>query len=233
MKILVVEDDARSRDLLVRYLSAKGHAVGTAEDGSSALESVVSAEPDLILLDGNLPVMDGWAVLEALRKFSPVPVIMVTVRDATRDKLAGLGLGADDYITKPFDLRELEARIDAVRRRYQAGAPGPAAPAARAGVLRAGEVVVDDERKEVRVRGRTVSLSPREYEILRLLATRPGKVFSSAEVLAAAWPDREGAAVEDVKKYVHMLRGKLEDNPARPQLILTVRGFGYRLAVPE
>jgi len=223
MNILVVEDDARSRELLVRYLSAKGHAVATAEDGSRALESVAASEPDLVLLDGNLPVMDGWAVLETLRKFSRVPVIMVTVRDATRDKLAGLGLGADDYITKPFDLRELEARIQAVMRRYQA-------QAASAGVIRAGEVVVDDERKEVTVRGKPVALSPREFEILRLLTSRPGKVFSSAEILGAAWPDREGATVEDVKKYIHMLRRKIERDPAKPRIIVTVRGFGYRLS---
>src|SRR3972149_5393239 len=134
MNILVVEDDARSRELLVRYLSAKGHAVATAEDGSRALESVAASEPDLVLLDGNLPVMDGWAVLETLRKFSRVPVIMVTVRDATRDKLAGLGLGADDYITKPFDLRELEARIQAGVRRYQAeGGPAGGVPPGEGG----------------------------------------------------------------------------------------------------
>jgi len=223
MNILVVEDDARSRELLVRYLSAKGHAVATAEDGSRALESVAASEPDLVLLDGNLPVMDGWVVLEALRKFSRVPVIMVTVRDATRDKLAGLGLGADDYITKPFDLRELEARIQAVMRRYQA-------EAATAGVIRTGEVVVDDERKEVTIRGKPVNLSPREFEILRLLASRPGKVFSGAEILAAVWPDPEGATVEDVKKYIHMLRGKIERDPAKQRIIVTVRGFGYRLS---
>ncbi len=223
MNILIVEDDARSRELLVRYLSAKGYAVATAGEGTHALESVAAAEPDLVLLDGNLPVMDGWAVLEALRKFSRVPVIMVTVRDATRDKLAGLRLGADDYITKPFDLRELEARIQAVMRRYLA-------QAATAGVVRSGEVVVDDERKEVTVRGKPATLSPREFEILRLLASRPGKVFSSAEILAAAWPDREGATGEDVKKYIHMLRAKIEPDPGHPRLIVTVRGFGYRLA---
>ncbi len=223
MNILVVEDDARSRELLVRYLSAKGHAVAIAEDGSRALESVAASEPDLMLLDGNLPVMDGWAVLESLRKFSRVPVIMVTVRDAARDKLAGLGLGADDYVTKPFDLRELEARIQAVMRRYLA-------QAATAGVIRSGEVVADDDRKEVTIRGKPVSLSPREYEVLRLLVSRPGKVFSSAEILAAAWPDRESATVEDVKKYIHMLRGKIERDPAKPRIIVTVRGFGYRLS---
>ena len=218
MKLLVVEDDIHSRDLLVRYLSAKGYTVATAADGARALEHLAAAEPDLVLLDGNLPGMDGWAVLEALREFSRVPVIMVTVRDATQDKLAGLALGADDYVTKPFDLRELEARIAAVLRRSQAAAPG---------VLRAGVLVLNDERKEVSVRGRPVALSPREFDLLRLLASRPGRVFSTAEILAAVWPER--GAAEDVKKYIHLLRVKIERDPGRPELITTVRGFGYRL----
>ncbi|MGH7418718.1 MAG: response regulator transcription factor, partial [Candidatus Rokuibacteriota bacterium] len=200
-----MEDDARSRDLLARYLAAKGHAVATAEDGARALESVVAVEPDLVLLDVNLPVMDGWGVLETVRGFSRVPVIMVTVRDAAPDKVAGLQRGADDYITKPFDLRELEARIEAVMRRYQ---PPPSE------VIRAGDVALDNERKEVRVRGQIVALSPREFELLRLLASRPGKTFSSEEIVAAVWADREAAATEDVKKYVHMLRAKIERDPS-------------------
>ncbi|MGH2453731.1 MAG: response regulator [bacterium] len=218
-----MEDDARSRDLLTRYLAAKGHAVATAEDGARALESVVAVEPDLVLLDVNLPVMDGWGVLETVRGFSRVPVIMVTVRDAAPDKVAGLQRGADDYITKPFDLRELEARIEAVMRRYQ---PPPSE------VIRAGDVALDNERKEVRVRGQIVALSPREFELLRLLASRPGKTFSSEEIVAAVWADREAAATEDVKKYVHMLRAKIERDPSSPRIVVTVRGFGYRLSAP-
>lgn len=218
-----MEDDARSRDLLARYLAAKGHAVATAEDGARALESVVAAEPDLVLLDVNLPVMDGWGVLETVRGFSRVPVIMVTVRDAAPDKVAGLQGGADDYITKPFDLRELEARIEAVMRRYR---PPPSE------VIRAGDVALDNERKEVRVRGQIVALSPREFELLRLLASRPGKTFSSEEIVAAVWADREAAATEDVKKYVHMLRAKIERDPSSPRIVVTVRGFGYRLSAP-
>jgi DNA-binding response OmpR family regulator len=224
MKILVVEDDARSRDLLVRYLSAKGHAVTTAEDGNRALETVAADAPELVLLDVNLPVIDGWGVLEAVRKFSRVPVIMVTVRDTAQDKIAGLDLGADDYIAKPFDLRELDARIQAVMRRYQAASPA---------VISTGELLLDNERKEVIVRGQPVALSPREFELLRVLASRPGKVFSSGEILAAVWPDREGAASEDVKKYVHMLRAKIERDPASPKIIVTARGFGYRFALPS
>jgi DNA-binding response OmpR family regulator len=223
MRILVVEDDARSRDLLVRYLAAKGHQVTTADDGSRALATIAAEEPDLVLLDVNLPTTDGWRVLESMRKFSRVPVIMVTVHDTPQDKVAGLDLGADDYITKPFDLRELDARINAVARRASPPAPR---------VIRAGDLTLDDERKEVVVRGRPVTLSPKEYELLRLLASRPGKVFSTDEIVAAVWPDRDAAAAEDVKKYVHMLRTKIEEHPGQPKIVLTVRGFGYRFAPP-
>jgi DNA-binding response OmpR family regulator len=223
MKILVVEDDARSRELLVKYLGSKGHEVSAAEDGSRALTAAVSVAPDLILLDVNLPELDGWSVLDAVRKFSRVPVIMVTVRDSAQEKVAGLDLGADDYITKPFDLRELDARISAVMRRYHASTPP---------VIRTEELFIDDERKEVVVRGQNVSLSPKEYELLRLLASKPGKVFSTEEILAVVWPDRDAAAAEDVKKYVHMLRNKIEVDPGDPKIVVTARGFGYRFAAP-
>lgn len=223
MKILIAEDDARSRNLLVKYLGAKGHDMEAAEDGHGALNAASAQAVELVLLDVNLPGMDGLGVLERLRTFSQVPVIMVTVRDATQEKVAGLDLGADDYITKPFDLRELDARIAAVMRRYQAAPPAPA---------RTSEVVVNDERKEVVVRGKTVALSPKEFELLRLLASRPGKVFSTEEILAAVWPDRDAAATEDVKKYVHMLRSKVERDPADPKIIVTARGFGYRFTLP-
>jgi DNA-binding response OmpR family regulator len=221
MRILVVEDDARSRDLLIKYLGAKGHAVSGVDNGLGAIETARSGGLDLVLLDVNLPGLDGWGVLERLRSFSQVPVIMVTVRDAPQEKVAGLDLGADDYITKPFDLREMDARIAAVMRRYQGGraASGPTH-----------EVMIDDDRKQALVRGRSVALSPKEYDLLRLLVSRPGKVFSTEEILAAVWPDRDAAAAEDVKKYIHMLRNKIEQDPAEPRIIVTARGFGYRFA---
>jgi DNA-binding response OmpR family regulator len=221
MRILVVEDDARSRDLLLKYLGAKGHVVSGAVDGRQALGAARGGDLDLVLLDVNLPGLDGWEVLRALRAFSQVPVIMVTVRDAPQDKVAGLEAGADDYITKPFDLRELDARIAAVMRRYQGTMTPPAG---------LGEVRIDDERKRVVVRDRPVALSPKEFELLRLLASRPGKVFSTDEILAVVWPDREAAAGEDVKKYIHMLRNKIEEDPSEPRIIVTARGFGYRFA---
>jgi DNA-binding response OmpR family regulator len=219
VRILVVEDDDRSRDLLVKYLAAKGYEAIAVGDGVRALDVARASDLDMVLLDVNLPGLDGWDVLRTLRTFNRVPVIMVTVRDAPQEKVAGLDLGADDYITKPFDLRELDSRVHAVMRRYQAVVPA-----------RAGEVVVDDERKEVNVRGRTVALSPKEFELLRLLASKPGRVFSTEEILTAVWPDRDAAAAEDVKKYVHMLRSKVERDPGDPKIIVTARGFGYRFA---
>jgi DNA-binding response OmpR family regulator len=227
MKILVVEDDGRSRTLLVKYLVAKGHDVVAAEDGRTAVDVARASAPDLILLDVNLPEVDGWSVLSQLRAFSRTPVIMVTVRDTPQEKVAGLDLGADDYITKPFDLRELDARIGAVTRRYHAGI------ASGGHALETSEVMISDERKEVLVRGQPVSLSPKEFELLRLLLSRPGKVFSTEEILGAVWPDRDAAAAEDVKKYVHMLRNKIERDPGEPRLIVTARGFGYRFAGGE
>ena len=220
MRVLIAEDDPNSRELLRRFLESKGHTVSVAANGAEVLEKFVEAPVDLVLLDVMMPKLDGWAVLEKIREESDVPVIMVTVRDATEDKVKGLELGADDYITKPFDLRELEARISAVMRRV---APGP--------VIDLGELQIDDERKEVRVRGEPVELSPKEYDLLKLLASRPGKVFSHREILAKIWVGSSFASSEDVKKYIYLLRNKIEADPEHPELIVTVRGFGYKLAL--
>ena len=219
MRILIAEDDPGGRELLRRFLESKGHEVIAAADGAEALERFTDQGADLLLLDVMMPGLDGWAVLEEIRRGSSVPVIMVTVKDSTDDKVRGLQLGADDYITKPFDLRELEARIEAVTRR---SVPGPR--------IELGELLIDDERKEVRVHGELVELSPKEYDLLRLLASRPGKVFSHREILAEIWAGSSFASSEDVKKYVYLLRNKIEENPEEPKLILTVRGFGYKLA---
>jgi len=219
VRILIAEDDPGSRELLQRFLTSQGHEVISSANGAEALERFEEGGADLLLLDVMMPGLDGWAVLEEVRRRSDVPVIMVTVKDSTEDKVKGLQLGADDYITKPFDLRELKARIEAVMRRI---APGPR--------IELGELLIDDERKEVRVRGEPVELSPKEYDLLRLLASRPGKVFSHQEILAKIWAGSSFASSEDVKKYIYLLRNKIEENPEEPKLVLTVRGFGYKLA---
>ncbi|HIC95393.1 TPA: response regulator transcription factor [Candidatus Bipolaricaulota bacterium] len=219
MRILIAEDDPGSRELLRRFLISRGHEVVAVANGVEALERFSAEGADLLLLDVMMPRVDGWAVLEEIRKSSSVPVIMVTVKDSTEEKVRGLQLGADDYVTKPFDLRELEARIAAVTRRVL---PGPR--------LKLGEILIDDEKKEVRVRGKVVELSPKEYELLRLLASRPGKVFSHREILEKIWAGSSFASSEDVKKYIYLLRNKIEEDPEEPRLVLTVRGFGYKLA---
>jgi DNA-binding response OmpR family regulator len=219
-RILIAEDDPKSRALLVKFLEAKGHEVIPAADGQEALEKYVEAQPDLVLLDVMMPKVDGWGVLKEVRAQGEIPVILVTVKDATEDKVHGLSLGADDYITKPFDLREVEARIEAVMRRVQTSPPSR---------IEAGPITIDDETKEVTVHGKRVELSPKEYELLRFLASKPGRVFSHEEILRSVWAESPYAGAEDVKKYIYLLRNKIERNPEGPELIVTVRGFGYKL----
>lgn len=225
MNVLVVEDDARSRDLLVRYLAAKGHMVATAETGPRALESVVAGEPDLVLLDGNLPVMDGWAVLEALRRFSGVPVIMVTVRDAPADKLAGLDLGADDYVTKPFGVLELLARVEALLRRTASPGGDGAGPPEQFG-----DVEVVPASRSVFRSGRPIGLTPKEFDLLLALLKRRGALASRMELLSEVWGYSASVLSRTVDTHVAELRRKLEADPAAPRHILTVRKAGYRLA---
>lgn len=223
MKILVVDDDPDIAGLLKHFLEAKGRCVQTAADGPQALELFRQESPDLVILDVILPGMDGWAVLKKIREHSQVPVLMLTGKDAPTDKAKGLLSGADDYIAKPFDLGELEARIVAVMRRYKA----PARPS----ILKVGELEIDDSIKQVKIAGRTVSLSPTEYELLRLLASEPGRVFSHQEIIAEVWQNKPLVTSSDVTKYIYLLREKLGENLDNPKHILTVRGFGYKLAV--
>jgi DNA-binding response OmpR family regulator len=222
MKILVVDDDPDIVRLLKYFLEAKGRQVQTASTGAEALELFKREPPDLVILDVMLPGMDGWAVLQKIRESSQVPVLMLTGKDAPTDKAKGLLSGADDYIAKPFDLAELEARIVAVMRRYK--------PSARPALIRVGDLEIDDSIKHVKLKGRTVSLSPKEYELLKLLASEPGRVFSHQEIIAAVWQNKPFITSSDVTKYIYLLREKLEDDPENPRYILTVRGFGYKLA---
>jgi len=219
MRILIAEDDATSLHLLRKFLEAKGHFVIAAMNGQEALEKFSKEKPELVLLDVMMPKLDGWAVLQKLRESgTTTPVIMVTAKDSTDDKVRGFSTGADDYITKPFDLREVEARIDAVMRRVS-----------QSPYMQLGALQIDDERKEVRLGDKLIDLSPKEYELLRLLASKPGKVFSHREIIDSIWQDNLYASSEDVKKYIYLLRNKLEEDIENPKIILTVRGFGYKL----
>jgi DNA-binding response OmpR family regulator len=219
MKVLIADDDADSREILKTYLAAKGHQIVLAADGAEALKRFTDERPDLVLLDIMMPKLDGWEVLHYIRAAGRTPVLMITAKDATDEIVKALSEGADDYIVKPLKLREVEARILAVMRRFQPSA-----------YWRAGELEIDDAQKRVRVRGREVALSPKEYELLKLLASQPGRVFSDEEIIRHVWPEGGLASSTDVKRYIYLLRQKIEADPKNPALVLTVPGFGYKLA---
>jgi DNA-binding response OmpR family regulator len=221
MRVLLIEDDIPIQELLHAYFEAKGHAVNTAADGVEGLKVFNAGLPELVLLDVGLPRLDGWAVLEAIRASSSVPVILLTALDDTDDVVRGLATGADDYLTKPFDVRELDARVQAVLRRLET--PETLTH------LDVGDIHIDDRSKTVTVGDSFRSLSPKEYKLLRLLASEPGRVFSSDEIVAHLWPDSDRAAASDVKQYIHLLRNKLCRSADIADPIENIKGFGYRL----
>jgi DNA-binding response OmpR family regulator len=218
--ILVVDDKTNLRVMLKDYLSEQGYRVVTAENGQDALFVSRYEKPDLVLLDVMMPKMDGFSFLPAFRRESNAPVILLTAKLEEQDKVVGLELGADDYVTKPFGMRELLARVRAQLRRA-GSAPAPGA------TLRAGEIVLDKDTRAVRVRERAVVLTPTEFELLATLMASPGRVFTRAELLdvigAAAMAERT------VDVHVRNLRAKIEVEPAEPQYIETVFSVGYRL----
>ncbi len=215
MRVLVVEDEPGIAEVLAGFLTADGHTVIVAVNGKEALELFFREKPDLVLLDIMLPQIDGWEVLRRIRQESDRPVILITALGRLDDKVKGLSLGADDYIGKPFAWEEVRARIAAVMRRYRPDSV---------------DIKIDEVGKEVRVRGRTVHLSRKEYRLLKLLASEPGRVFSHEEIISYLWRPDSYATPQDVQKYVYLLRKKIEEDPANPEFIVTVRGFGYRFA---
>ena len=218
--ILICEDEARIATLLREALEAAGYRVRVVASKTGAEELLAKWTPDLILLDVILPESKtaGWELLAEIRQRSSVPIIMVTALSRADDRVRGLREGADDFISKPFHLEEVLARVEAVLRRTQPG-------------IGALNLVIDDVRKEVRLADRTVSLSPKEYRLLKLLASSPGRVFTTREILMELWPGSPYATGQDVQKYVYLLRRKLERDSKNPRLVITSRGFGYRLAV--
>ncbi len=221
--VLVVDDEPRIAEIARDYLERAGFRVDVAGNGADALAFARARRPDLIVLDLGLPHMDGLDVTRALRKSSRVPIIMLTARVEERDKLIGLEIGADDYVTKPFSPRELVARVRAVFRRVDA------APE-RGDIIRAGEVTLDKPRMQVTVGDRAVDLTPTEFELLATLARQPGRVFTRAQLLDAI----RGEAVESfdraIDAHVKNLRRKLEPDPRIPRYVLTVHGVGYKFA---
>jgi DNA-binding response OmpR family regulator len=225
-RILVVEDNANLAYGLATSLELEGHEVVLAEDGAAGLRAARERPPDLVILDLMLPGMDGYRVLSALREGGvAAPVLILTARGEEADKVLGFRLGADDYVTKPFGLAELLARVGALLRRTGQGA-APAAPQA----VRFGEVEVDPGSRLVRRRGEEVPLTPKEFDLLWALLRRRGGVAARLELLAEVWGHRAAVMTRTVDMHVAQLRRKLEDDPAAPRHIVTVWKAGYRLA---
>ena len=223
-RILIAEDDPRLREVLCDYFASKGVRPIQAENGAQALEWAENQEFDAVLLDIMMPKLDGRSVCRALRRTQDVPILFLTALSDEEDTLLGYELGADDYITKPFKNRELIARVRANIRRVDM-ASAPPASSAPAG---AGRVTVDEERATIYKDGRPMELTQREYDLIRYLAARPGKVFSREALMEHVW-NYEGYVgdVRAVDVAVRRLREKLEDDPANPRFIKTKRGMGY------
>ena len=221
--ILVVDDKANMRALVKDYLIEKGFRVVTAENGREALFVARHEKPDLILLDIMMPEMDGYEFIPVYRKEADTPIILLTAKLEESDKVLGLGLGADDYVTKPFGMRELLARIRAVLRR----AGKDAVPTE---VLRVADIVLDQQSRYVKVEGRLINLTPSEFDLLAVLMASPGRAFSRQDLLdrlsASAWVERT------IDVHVRNLRAKIEPDAANPRYIETVFGVGYRFC-PE
>ena len=227
-RVLVVDDEKTIVDILTFNLKKDGHEVLEAYDGEMALQMALSEKPDLILLDVMLPKMDGFTVCRKIREQSDVPILMLTAREEEVDKVLGLELGADDYITKPFMVRELMARVKANLRRT-APQPEAAAPASTSNpnVIRIGELEIDEERYEVRKAGKPIELTLREYELLKFLATQPERVFDREALLEKVWGYEYYGDMRTVDVTIRRLREKIEDNASEPTYIMTKRGSGY------
>jgi two-component system alkaline phosphatase synthesis response regulator PhoP len=223
----VVDDERNIVDLLRGYLEREGYDVDAAFDGPAALELARERKPDLIVLDLMLPGLDGIEVCRRLRQFSDAYVLMLTARAEEVDKIVGLSVGADDYLTKPFSPRELVARVKAMLRRPRGSADGAIAGSE---LLHLGDLVVDGARHVVSRAGTPVDLTAREFALLAMLAEEPGRVFTRAQILERIW-DSEFYDDHVVEVHIGNLRRKLEDDPTHPRYVETVRGVGYRAAL--
>ena len=230
MKVLVVDDEPDVVEAVRLTFTLQWREVDVigAADGERALDAVENERPDVVLLDVGLPDIDGFAVLGQIRAFSDVPIVMLTARDDTLDKVRGLELGADDYVTKPFNHLELMARVKAVLRRHDMPAPSTRAPS-----FRAGELEVDFARQEARLRGTRLDLTPTEYKLLYHLVRNAGHVLQHGTLLAKVWGREYVDEVDYIRVYVRRLREKLGDDPDEPRYIRTERGLGYRFVADD
>jgi DNA-binding response OmpR family regulator len=222
-RVLIVEDDPNVAEVVARYLERDGYDVETVTDGAAGLQRALAALPDLVVLDLMLPSMGGLEVCRRLREVAPVPVIMLTARGEEADRIAGLELGADDYVSKPFSPRELMARVRAVLRRATGELVAVAGPA----VLRAGDLEVDTVAHEVRVGPELVTLTAKEFDLLAHLMRHPRRAFRREELLEDVWGFSYGDT-STVTVHIRRLREKIEPDPGNPTRLVTVWGVGYR-----
>jgi two-component system alkaline phosphatase synthesis response regulator PhoP len=225
--LLVVEDDENISSAISEYFSRAGYSVKTAEDGVAGVQAALQDHPDAIVLDLMLPKMDGLAVCRELREKAPyIPILMLTAKDDVVDKVLGLEMGADDYITKPFSLRELEARIKSVLRRVRTS--GSVEGSTDEAPIVRGNLRIDPAKREVTVGERQVELTPKEFDLLRLFASNPGRVFPRKYLLEKIWDYSYEGYDRTIDSHINRLRAKIEENPENPQMVLTVWGIGYK-----
>ena len=224
-KVLVVDDERPIVEILKINLQKEGYSVFEAYDGEEAVSRALTVQPDLILLDVMLPKLDGFSVCKKIREKSSVPILMLTAREEELDKVLGLELGADDYITKPFSIRELMARVKANMRRNESTYEDKREKSEEE--LRIGNFVLDFNRYELYKNGKLIDLTIREFDLIKFLASKPNKVFSRQTLLESVWDYEYYGDVRTVDVTVRRLREKVEDDPSEPTIIMTKRGVGY------
>ncbi len=225
--VLIVEDDRNTAALVATYLEREGFLTVVVHDGGVAIQAAADCNPVFVVLDVMLPNMDGWEICRTLRKVSEVPVLMLTAREEEADRVAGLAMGADDYVVKPFSPRELVERVKAILRRSRP------VSARQAAVISIDGLEVDPEKHSVTRDGRPIALTASEYKILLALMSFPGKAFSREELLSHCYQNSDAVIDRVVDVHIGKLRHKIEDDPAQPRFIVTVRGHGYRFSEDE
>jgi DNA-binding response OmpR family regulator len=221
-KILVIDDEKKIVEIIQAYLEREGYQVLSAFDGKNAIALAQNQRPDLIVLDLMLPEISGWDVCRMIRKESDVPIIMLTARDEVTDKIIGLEMGADDYVTKPFDPKELVSRVRAVLRRAESRTIPKS-------IIQIANLFIDYDKRQVK-RGETVlELTPNEFDILRVMAENPGRVFSRMQLLDKVQGDAYEGYERTIDSHIKNLRKKIETDPEHPRYVMTVHGVGYKL----
>ncbi|MBM9615495.1 response regulator transcription factor [Desulfobulbus rhabdoformis] len=220
--ILIAEDDSNTAKLVQTYMEREGFSTRIAASGLQALQFFEREPFCFVILDIMLPGLDGWEICRRIRKKSDVPILMLTAREEEIDRIMGLSIGADDYVVKPFSPRELVERVKAILRRIRPREEGAQE------ILRHGSIMLDDAKHKVSIAGKAIELTASEYKLLLTLMQSPGRVFSREELLARFYEEGESVVERVIDVHIGKLRQKIEPNPAKPEFILTVRGFGYR-----